>query len=452
MKKKNKILYNKNIILNKCIHCLIHCQKRHMESKGFFMPIARVVVVSGHSSCMFTDYEDVPALPIPHGINVITLCSLNDELLTATNAPFRGLENLMSNPGVTVTLGGVVDLFKEKRKLRIINPATETSFERSIGVAYSGEQGTPQFFFGGRPNVQLANEGIFCWDSSSGGGMTDISLDLLTENQGLSLLTPLQMEFMKLERMGVITEPFDLRGSAMKFREEKKKRSGVDVGVENIKMFLDEYKILNENRINYLESIGFNRSQATAYALEENKMDLPIYYLEQMRKSILRWEKRNQKFVFENIEEFIHSESERMFAELELKELGVTEENIRKYIMFLSESTMNQMNQMKKLREMYGYFGGDFRLVPPRFREIESGVLLEFLHEKYPKGNTAVVYAGCRKCRNKDPSEPPCQSPRGAKCRVGGGKLRRGRKCIKKTIKKKQIRNRCKKKGKTFKK
>ena len=421
-----------------------------MESGGFFMPIARVVVVSSHSSCMFTEYEDVPALPIPHGINVITLCSLNDELLTATNAPFRGLENLMSNPGVTVTLGGVVDLFKEKRKLRIINPATETSFERSIGVAYSGEQGTPQFFFGGRPNVQLANEGIFCWDSSSGGGMTDISSDLLIENQVLSLLTPLQMEFMKLERMGVITEPFDIRGSFMKFREAQKQ--SVDVGVENIKMFLDEYKILNENRINYLESIGFNRSQATDY-VEENKMDLPIYYLEQMRKNILKWEKKNQRFVFENIEEFIRSdEYKRMFAELELEELeGVTEENIRKYIMFLSESTMNQMNQMKKRRETYGYFGGDFRLVPPRFREIESGVLLELLHKKYPEGNTAVVYAGCRKCRNKDGA--PCQSPRGAKCRVGGGKLRKGRKRIKKTtMKKKQIRNKYKKKVKTFKK
>ena len=420
-----------------------------MESGGFFMPITRVVVVTGHSSCMFTEYEDVPALPIPRGINVITLCSLNNALsLSVTpNAQFHGLEKLMSNPGVT--LGDVVELFKEKRKLRVIGPekeTTETSFERSIGVAYSGEQGTPQFFFGGRPNVQLANEGIFCWDS---GGMTDISSDLLIENQVLSLLTPLQMEFMKLERMGVITEPFDIRGSFMKFREAQKQ--SVDVGVENIKMFLDEYKILNENRINYLESIGFNRSQATDY-VEENKMDLPIYYLEQIRKNILRWEKRNQKFVFENIEEFIHSESERMFAELELEELGgVTEENIRKYIMFLSESTMNQMNQMKKRRETYGYFGGDFRLVPPRFREIESGVLLELLHKKYPEGNTAVVYAGCRMCRNKD--GPPCQSPRGAKCRVGGGKLRKGRKRIKKTtMKKKQIRNKYKKKVKTFKK
>ena len=419
-----------------------------MESGGFFMPITRVVVVTGHSSCMFTEYEDVPALPIPRGINVITLCSLNNALsLSVTpNAQFHGLEKLMSNPGVT--LGDVVELFKEKRKLRVIGPekeTTETSFERSIGVAYSGEQGTPQFFFGGMPDVQLVNEGIFCWDS---GGMTDISSDLLIENQVLSLLTPLQMEFMKLERMGVITEPFDIRGSFMKFREAQKQ--SVDVGVENIKMFLDEYKILNENRINYLESIGFNRSQATDY-VEENKMDLPIYYLEQIRKNILRWEKRNQKFVFENIEEFIHSESERMFAELELEELGgVTEENIRKYIMFLSESTMNQMNQMKKRRETYGYFGGNFRLVPPRFREIESGVLLESLHKKYPEGNTAVVYAGCRMCRNKD--GPPCQSPRGAKCRVGGGKLRKGRRRIKKTIKKKQIRNKYKKKVKTFKK
>ncbi len=423
-----------------------------MENKGFIMPITRVVVVSGHSSCMFTEYEDVPMLPIPSGINVITLCSLNDELLTATNAPFRGLEILMSNPGVTVTLGGVVDLFKEKRKLRIINPATETSIERSIGVAYSGEQGTPQFFFGGRPNVQLVNEGIFCWDSSSGGGMTDISLDLLTENQGLLPLTPLQMEIMKLERTGVIREPSDLRGSFMTVRDEKKKQSGVGVVVEDAQNFYNEYKILNENRIKYLESIGFNRSQAADY-VEENKMDLPIYYLEQMRKSILRWEKTNQKFVFENIEEFIRSdESERMFVELELEELGgVTEENIRKYIMFLSESTMNQMNQMKKQRETYGYFGGDFRLVPSRFREIESGVLLELLHEKYPKGNTAVVYVGCRKCRNKDPGDPPCQSPRGAKCRVGG-KLIIGRRRIKKTMKKKQIKTKYKKKGKTIKK
>ena len=343
----------------------------------------------------------------------------------------------------------MVELFKEKRKLRVIGPekeTTETSFERSIGVAYSGEQGTPQFFFGGMPDVQLVNEGIFCWDS---GGMTDISSDLLIENQVLSLLTPLQMEFMKLERMGVITEPFDIRGSFMKFREAQKQ--SVDVGVENIKMFLDEYKILNENRINYLESIGFNRSQATDY-VEENKMDLPIYYLEQMRKNILKWEKKNQRFVFENIEEFIRSdEYKRMFAELELEELeGVTEENIRKYIMFLSESTMNQMNQMKKRRETYGYFGGNFRLVPPRFREIESGVLLESLHKKYPEGNTAVVYAGCRMCRNKD--GPPCQSPRGAKCRVGGGKLRKGRKRIKKTtMKKKQIRNKYKKKLKHLK-
>ena len=420
-----------------------------MESGGFFMPITRVVVVTGHSSCMFTEYEDVPALPIPRGINVITLCSLNNALsLSVTpNAQFHGLEKLMSNPGVT--LGDVVELFKEKRKLRVIGPekeTTETSFERSIGVAYSGEQGTPQFFFGGMPDVQLVNEGIFCWDS---GGMTDISSDLLIENQVLSLLTPLQMEFMKLERMGVITEPFDIRGSFMKFREAQKQ--SVDVGVENIKMFLDEYKILNENRINYLESIGFNRSQATDY-VEENKMDLPIYYLEQMRKNILKWEKKNQRFVFENIEEFIRSdEYKRMFAELELEELeGVTEENIRKYIMFLSESTMNQMNQMKKRRETYGYFGGNFRLVPPRFREIESGVLLESLHKKYPEGNTAVVYAGCRMCRNKD--GPPCQSPRGAKCRVGGGKLRKGRRRIKKTIKKKQIRNKYKKKVKTFKK
>lgn len=418
-----------------------------MESGGFFMPITRVVVVTGHSSCMFTEYEDVPALPIPRGINVITLCSLNNALsLSVTpNAQFHGLEKLMSNPGVT--LGDVVELFKEKRKLRVIGPekeTTETSFERSIGVAYSGEQGTPQFFFGGMPNVQLVNEGIFCWDS---GGMTDISSDLLIENQVLSLLTPLQMEFMKLERMGVITEPFDIRGSFMKFREAQKQ--SVDVGVENIKMFLGEYKILNENRINYLESIGFNRSQATDY-VEENKIDLPIYYLEQMRKNILKWEKKNQRFVFENIEEFIHSdEYKRMFAELELEELGgVTEENIRKYIMFLSESTMNQM---KKRRETYGYFGGNFRLVPPRFREIESGVLLESLHKKYPEGNTAVVYVGCRMCRNKD--GPPCQSPRGAKCRVGGGKLRKGRKRIKKTtMKKKQIRNKYKKKVKTFKK
>ena len=421
-----------------------------MESGGFFMPITRVVVVTGHSSCMFTEYEDVPALPIPRGINVITLCSLNNALsLSVTpNAQFHGLEKLMSNPGVT--LGDVVELFKEKRKLRVIGPekeTTETSFERSIGVAYSGEQGTPQFFFGGMPDVQLVNEGIFCWDS---GGMTDISSDLLIENQVLSLLTPLQMEFMKLERMGVITEPFDIRGSFMKFREVQKQ--SVDVGVENIKMFLGEYKILNENRINYLESIGFNRSQATGY-VEENKMDLHIYYLEQMRKNILKWEKKNQKFVFENIEEFIRSdEYKRMFAELELEELeGVTEENIRKYIMFLSESTMNQMNQMKKRRETYGYFGGNFRLVPPRFREIESGVLLESLHKKYPEGNTAVVYVGCRMCRNKD--GPPCQSPRGAKCRVGGGKLRKGRKRIKKTtMKKKQIRNKYKKKVKTFKK
>lgn len=415
-----------------------------MESRGFFMPITRVVVVAGHSSCMFTEYEDVPVLPIPSGINVITLCSLNDVLSVADNAPFRGLETLMSNPGVTVTLGDVVELFKEKRKLRVIGPETETSFG-SIGVAYSGEQGTPQFFFGGMPNIQLANEGIFCWDG--GGGMTDISLDLLTENKGLSLLTPLQMEFMKLERAGVIREPLNPRESLMKFREAQN-QSSVDVGVENIKMFFDEYKILNDYRINYLESIGFNRNQAADY-VEENKMDLPIYYLEQIRKNILRWEKRNQKFVFENIEEFIHSESERMFVELELEELGgVTEENIRKYIMFLSESTMNQMNRMKKRSETYGYFGGDFRLVPPRFREIESGVLLELLHKKYPEGNTAVVYVGCRTCRNKD--GPPCQSPRGAKCRVGGGKLRRRR--IKKTMKKKQIRNRCKKKGKTFKK
>ena len=418
-----------------------------MESRGFFMPITRVVVVAGHSSCMFTEYEDVPVLPIPSGINVITLCSLNDVLSVADNAPFRGLETLMSNPGVTVTLGDVVELFKEKRKLRVIGPETETSFG-SIGVAYSGEQGTPQFFFGGMPNIQLADEGIFCWDG--GGGMTDISLDLLTENKGLSLLTPLQMEFMKLERAGVIREPLNPRESCeslMKFREAQN-QSSVDVGVENIKMFFDEYKILNDYRINYLESIGFNRNQAADY-VEENKMDLPIYYLEQIRKNILRWEKRNQKFVFENIEEFIHSESERMFVELELEELGgVTEENIRKYIMFLSESTMNQMNRMKKRSETYGYFGGDFRLVPPRFREIESGVLLELLHKKYPEGNTAVVYVGCRTCRNKD--GPPCQSPRGAKCRVGGGKLRRRR--IKKTMKKKQIRNRCKKKGKTFKK
>ena len=417
-----------------------------MESRGFFMPITRVVVVAGHSSCMFTEYEDVPALPIPSGINVITLCSLNDVLSVADNAPFRGLETLMSNPGVTVTLGDVVELFKEKRKLRVIGPETETSFG-SIGVAYSGEQGTPQFFFGGIPNIQLANEGIFCWDS--GGGMTDISLDLLTENKGFPLLTPLQMEFMKLERTGVIRDPFDPRESLMKFREAQK-QSGVGVGVENIKMFFDEYKILNDYRINYLESIGFNNSQAADY-VEENKMDLPIYYLEQMRKNILKWEKRNQKFVFENIEEFIHSESERMFAELELKELGgVTEENIRKYIMFLSKSTMNQMNQMKKRSEMYGYFGGDFRLVPPRFREIESGVLLELLHKKYPEGNTAVVYVGCRMCRNKD--GPPCQSPRGAKCRVGGGKLKRGRRRIKKTMKKKQIKTKYKKKGKTIKK
>ena len=415
-----------------------------MESRGFFMPITRVVVVAGHSSCMFTEYEDVPVLPIPSGINVITLCSLNDVLSVADNAPFRGLETLLSNPGVTVTLGDVVELFKEKRKLRVIGPETETSFG-SIGVAYSGEQGTPQFFFGGMPNIQLADEGIFCWDG--GGGMTDISLDLLTENKGLSLLTPLQMEFMKLERAGVIREPLDPRESLMKIREAQN-QSSVDVGVENIKMFFDEYKILNECRINYLKSIGFNRNQAADY-VEENKMDLPIYYLEQIRKNILRWEKRNQKFVFENIEEFIHSESERMFVELELEELGgVTEENIRKYIMFLSESTMNQMNRMKKRSETYGYFGGDFRLVPPRFREIESGVLLELLHKKYPEGNTAVVYVGCRTCRNKD--GPPCQSPRGAKCRVGGGKLRRRR--IKKTMKKKQIRNRCKKKGKTFKK
>ena len=111
------------------------------------MPITRVVVVAGHSSCMFTEYEDVPVLPIPSGINVITLCSLNDVLSVADNAPFRGLETLMSNPGVTVTLGDVVELFKEKRKLRVIGPETETSFG-SIGVAYSGEQGTPQFFFG----------------------------------------------------------------------------------------------------------------------------------------------------------------------------------------------------------------------------------------------------------------------------------------------------------------
>ena len=288
-----------------------------MESRGFFMPITRVVVVAGHSSCMFTEYEDVPVLPIPSGINVITLCSLNDVLSVADNAPFRGLETLMSNPGVTVTLGDVVELFKEKRKLRVIGPETETSFG-SIGVAYSGEQGTPQFFFGGMPNIQLANEGIFCWDG--GGGMTDISLDLLTENKGLSLLTPLQMEFMKLERAGVIREPLNPRESLMKFREAQN-QSSVDVGVENIKMFFDEYKILNDYRINYLESIGFNRNQAADY-VEENKMDLPIYYLEQIRKNILRWEKRNQKFVFENIEEFIHSESERMFVELELEELG----------------------------------------------------------------------------------------------------------------------------------
>jgi len=419
-----------------------------MESKGFIMPITRVVVVSGHSSCMFTEYEDVPMLPIPSGINVITLCSLNDVLSIEDNAPFRGLENLMSNPGVTVTLGGVVDLFKEKRKLRIIGPETETSFG-SIGVAYSGEQGTPQFFFEGRPNVQLPNEGIFCWDL--GGGMTDISLDLLTENKGLPLLTPLQMEIMKLERTGVIRDPSDLRSSFMTVRDEKKKQSGVGVVVEDAQKFYNEYKILNENRIKYLESIGFNRSQAADY-VEKNKMDLPIYYLEQMRKSILRWEKTNQKFVFENIEEFIRSdESERMFVELELEELGgVTEENIRKYIMFLSESTMNQMNQMKKRREMYGCFGKDFRLVPSRFREIESGVLLELLHEKYPQGNTAVVYVGCRTCRNKD--GPPCQSPRGAKCRVGGGKLIRGTRSIKKTMKKKQIKTKYKKKGNSFKK
>jgi hypothetical protein len=399
---------------------------------------------------MFTEYEDVPVLPIPSGINVITLCSLNDVLSVEDNAPFRGLETLMSNPGVTVTLGGVVDLFKEKRKLRIIGPETETSFG-SIGVAYSGEQGTPQFFFGGMPNIQIANEGIFCWDSSSGGGMTDISLDLLTENKGLPLLTPLHMEIMKLERTGVIRDPSDVRGSCMTVRDEKKKQSGVGVVVEDAQKFYNEYKILNEIRIKYLESIGFNRSQAAVY-VEENKMDLPIYYLEQMRKNILRWEKTNQKFVFENIEEFIRSdESERMFVELELEELGgVTEENIRKYIMFLSESTMNQMNQMKKRREMYGCFGGDFRLVPSRFREIESGVLLELLHEKYPEGNMAVVYVGCRTCRNKD--GPPCQSPRGAKCRVGGGKLIRGRRRIKKTMKKKQIKTKYKKKGNSFKK
>jgi hypothetical protein len=195
-----------------------------------------------------------------------------------------------------------------------------------------------------------------------------------------------------------------------------------------------------------LESIGFNRDQAADY-VEENKMDLPIHYLEQMRKNILRWEKRNQRFVVENIEEFIRSdEYKMMFVELELEGLeGVTEENIIKYIMFLSESTMKQ-----KQRETYGFFGGNFRLFPSRFHKIESGVLLELLHKKYPQGNTAVVYVGCRKCQNKD--GPPCQSPRGAKCRVGGGKLRRGRRSIKKTMKKKQIKTKYKKKGKTFKK
>jgi hypothetical protein len=389
---------------------IISCLKQYDKNRKLTMDstVQRFVLVATHS------YVDVKKHSIvPPNVFAITTCKLNDSTGykdELTRHCKRMLSSTLESSHIKVVkVGDVVQNFMTMRKEEIIFPRLKMSCRgaNSIRVRPPGSTMTLQYFFGfplQYPENEKELEGIaeFTWNATGGIIVEDISHRILTPKPPKNKLTDIQKIIIACERTELQKREPNIQHCRSKSTiEQEYWQKRTSFGGEKLtpltvtaSQFDDEFKTLEQQRIDYFESL-----QATRQQIDLFQGGMELNDLEEIRQLILNWERTRKKFIEDSKEIGIFISENPSLNKHPAK---ILQNNVILLNALLKQQIELKIKSIKKNNVEITVtddklLGVDLQIHQSKWNTISSEELLKRIHEINRGTRTVVAFAGCRK-------------------------------------------------------
>ena len=387
---------------------IISCLKEYGGNRNLTMDliVQRFILVNTHSYVDVKKHSTIPPFVFP-----ITSCKLNDFTAIVNDKIIRHCESMLSStlkssPTKVVKVGNIVQNFMTMRKEEIIFPRLKMSCRgaNSIRVRPPDSTMTLQHFFGFQLQYPNTYEGIteFRWDDATGIIIVeDISHRILTPKRPKNKLTDIQKIIIACERTELQKIQPNIQHCRSKSTiEQEYWQKKTSFGGEKLtpltvtaSQFDDEFKTLEQQRIDYFESL-----QATRQQIDLFQGGIELNDLEEIRQLILNWEKTRKKFIEDSKEIGIFISENPSLNKYPVK--------ILHYNIILLNALLKQQIKLKieSLKKTFNItatddklLGVDLQIKQSKWNTISSEELLKKIHEINGDTRTVVAFAGCRK-------------------------------------------------------
>ena len=387
---------------------IISCLKEYGGNRNLTMDliVQRFVLVTTHS------YVDVKThSKVPPNVFAITTCKLNDTTFGYKNKIIHRCKSMLSSTLESsqtverikvVKVGNIVQNFMTMRKEEIIFPRLKMSCRgaNSIRVRPPDSTMTLQHFFGfplQYPENEKESIVEFTWDATGGGIIVeDISHKILTPKRPKNKLTDIQKIIIACERTELQKHEPNIQHCRSKSTiEQEYWQKKTSFGGEKLtpltvtaSQFDDEFKTLEQQRIDYFESL-----QATRQQIDLFQGGIELNDLEEIRQLILNWEKTRKKFI-ENLKEIDIFISEN--PSLNKHPARILRNNVILLNVLLKQQIKLKIESNVDVTDDK-LLGVDLQIKQSKWNTISSEELLKRIHEINGGARTVVAFAGCRK-------------------------------------------------------